>query len=168
MRAKKSVPRLTLSRKRAWLTILQQSGEKLGSGSYNYQTILVVLDSNIWISAVLFGGNPEKIVRHAIVNHQVVTSDYIVGEVTEMISSVKPKLPHKWLRVFRQKLYELSKDDNFEVPDIIRDLKDEPVLKLAAKHNALLVTGDKDLLEHKTDSSTVILSTSEYAEIFDL
>jgi predicted nucleic acid-binding protein len=48
-----------------------------------------------------------------------------------------------------------------QVPSEIRDPKDEPIVALATATKAIIVTGDKDFLEHEGDLGAVVIATSE-------
>jgi len=64
----------------------------------------------------------------------------------------------------QRSLLEHAKDYNTTATHDIRDIKDTPILQLAIEHAALIVTGDKDLLEYKGDAGVIVLSVAEYEE----
>lgn len=166
--AKKSAPKLSQSQKKQWLTLLQPSAAPVGVGSRSSQRYRVVIDTNILISAILHGGKPELVVQHVLTRQHIVLSDYIIEEFVDYCKSVHPKVPRKWLRRLRQKLEVHSYDDGVDVDEVVRDINDTDILKLAIKQKAIIVTGDKDLLEHKSESRVAILSTIEYSQLFEL
>lgn len=125
----------------------------------------MVVDTNILISAVLYGGKPEQVLRYVLTTQQLVLSDYIVEEFMTYIKNVRPKAPQKWLRLLRQKLEVYCYDDTADLAKPVRDINDTNILQLAIAQRAVLVTGDKDLLEYKAEARVAILSTHEYAEL---
>jgi predicted nucleic acid-binding protein len=111
---------------------------------------------------------PKQVVRHVLSKQHMVLSDYIIEEFVDYCKSVHPSVPRKWLRRLRQKLEAYSYDDAVDMNDAVRDINDTDILKLAIKQKAVIVTGDKDLLEHKPQSRVAIVSTVEYSQLFEL
>ena len=117
------------------------------------------------LSALLFGGKPDVVARHVLAEHHLIMSEYIIDELLVNIKKRRPKTPHKWLKSLRSSLSEYSESevDALIIPS--RDINDDPIVSLALRHKAILVTGDKDLLEYP-EAKPPILSTAEYIELF--
>lgn len=154
---------LSSSRKTKWRSWLQSCG---ALDAKRPNSLTFVLDSNIWISALLFGGLPEKAVFFADANVRLISSRYITDEVVKIIKQQRPKIPHKFITAVRLGL------GNYEVPvpemaiSGIRDVKDEPVVRLAESYGAVIITGDRDILEYDGDVTSITLN--EFAELFDI
>jgi putative PIN family toxin of toxin-antitoxin system len=125
----------------------------------------IVIDTNVLLSAILFGGNPDVVARHVLAEHHFVTSEYIIDELIVNIKKRRPKTPHRWFNSLRSSLSEYSESevDALAIPS--RDINDDPIVALAVRHKAAIVTGDKDLLEYP-EAKPPILSTAEYIELF--
>ncbi len=148
--------------------LLQPSAAPASVGSRNSHRYRIVVDTNILVSAVLYGGKPERVLQHVLAKQHLVSSDYIIEEFIDYCKTVHQKVPRKWLRRLRQKLEAYSYDDGVDIEDAVRDINDTDILKLAIKQKAIIVTGDKDLLEHKSKSRVAILSIIEYSQLFEL
>lgn len=168
MRGRKSDKQVSTSQRKRWLEILQSKGGAIGAGqSNNSADQIIIVDTNILLSALLFGGNPEIIVRHTLSKRSFATSDYIINELTTNIKKRRPRTPHRWLNALQVSLLEYSLAESQEAIHPSRDIKDDPIVSLAIKHSAVIITGDKDLLEYP-HTKPPILSIDEYSEIFTL
>ena len=117
------------------------------------------------VSAFLFSGNLELVIRDILSRHQFITSDFIVDEFVAFLKEIRPRMPQKWLRQVRQKLEAFCKDDNIDLSKAVRDIDDTAILQLAVKQRAIIITGDKDLLGHKGNSRVAIITVGEYLEL---
>jgi putative PIN family toxin of toxin-antitoxin system len=112
------------------------------------QTSLVI-DSNVWISALVFGGEPRKIFESILER-----GDYLVVSA-ELISEIKRILSRKFsdtIADFELLLIEL-RQFIVTIPlgsitiEVCRDPDDNKILETAVLGNAVnIITGDKDLL----------------------
>lgn len=164
MKVKKSAPKLSPSQRKKWLAVLQSSAEHAAHG-ISGSRLRLVIDSNIWISGILFGGWPARVIEHALERQEVIVSDYIVEEVIEGLKRIYPKLPHKWVRLLRQQLMPLVRDDDFASNVVIRDIRDEPIVRLATKYSAIVLTGDNDIIA-QPPTRLPVLTVAEYGELF--
>ncbi len=123
----------------------------------------VMLDTNIIISAALFphGKAAQAFYKALSESYQPVMCDYIVDE-----------LHRKFREKFPERLTELeaflfnaiqyihlvpTPETESETEDLIRDLKDRPILRAAiSAHVDLLLTGDKDFLESSVTNPKII------------
>lgn len=126
--------------------------------------MIVVLDSNVWISALEFGGVPGRAVTRALTVDQLALSDFIEQELLRV-------LVHKFGReqtALRNLLDELLtgalRIETFgSITGACRDPHDDRILESAVAANArLLVAGDKDLLALKTFREISIVTPAEY------
>lgn len=110
--------------------------------------VKVVLDANILISALGFGGNPREILILVIEKKlQAISSPILLAEFEDVISKKFPLLANDLTRILRK----LKKNLKIVKPQIsISVLDDEPdnrVLEAAVQGNCeYIITGDKDLL----------------------
>lgn len=164
---KKSAPKQSPSQRKQWLTNLQPSAVKADAGSRGSPRFRFVTDTNVLISAILYGGKPQRVLEHIITRQQLILSDYIVEEFVTYLKHIRPKAPQKWIRLMRQKLEFYCRDDAVVIDEEIRDINDIPILKLAISQQATIVTNDNDLLEYKSKSLVAIISVREYLEMFE-
>ena len=130
----------------------------------------VVLDTNVFVSALLFSGSANKFLLDLLSKQVAIClSTYIVAEVEEVIG--REKFENR--KVFR-KLW-LRVKDNAEVTKVrkefsavvVRDPKDHPVLLTARKSGAgIIETGDDDLLVLKEWKGIRIVTMREMQEEF--
>lgn len=124
----------------------------------------VVLDTNIFISAYLYGGIPKKVVDEWIKNDHfvLIMSPFLVSEIllvfdrfefrSEKISDLK--------KLFETKSSKILPEKNIKV---CRDPKDNQILDLCVSGNAdYLVTGDKDMLVLKKFKNASILNPKQF------
>jgi putative PIN family toxin of toxin-antitoxin system len=109
----------------------------------------LVIDSNVWVSALVFGGKPRKVFESVIRDgHVLIGSEAILDETRRIL--------HDKFSDFSQDFEDLAtileshllrvKPGTLEVK-ISRDPDDDIVLETAALGRAdYIVTGDKDLL----------------------
>ena len=146
--------------------LLQPNAEQAVVGSINKPTkYRIVIDTNVLISAMIYGGRPEQVLRHVLASHTLILSDYIVDEFVAYLKVARPKLPQKWMRGIREQLQRYCYDEGYMSVSRLRDMRDDPVLGLALSYDAIIVTGDKDLLEYRDSSQTAIISTADYLEL---
>lgn len=128
----------------------------------------IVVDTNVLVSAILYGGKPELVLRHILAHQIIVLSDYIVDELIAYLKNVHPKVSQKFIRLLRQKLSDYCFDYSMPAKMIIRDINDTDILRLAIAQNACIITGDKDIIESKCTSKVTVLTVDEYIELFEL
>lgn len=129
----------------------------------------VVIDTNIWISGLIFGGIPAKVIE------LFVNGDVILITSEENISELRRKVHQKFpLFVPQLPILEASIKDQaiivklgtYDV-DISRDIDDNKFIETALTGNAeYIVSGDKDLLVIKTYKNVRILKPAEFLKFF--
>ena len=126
----------------------------------------VVLDTNVLISALLFDGNPEKIVLSILSGSgELILSSYIIVETTHVLEGKFRVNPSNLTLL--QRLLNDSESVYFKpFLHIIEDEPDNRILETALKGKArYIVTGDKLLLKLKRYKGVNIVSVKEYMEI---
>ncbi len=125
----------------------------------------VVLDTNVIISGLLFGGVPEKVVREVLAGRsQSVTSPYIIEETGRILKS---KFGVKDLEItMLQQLLSSSEVQYFQpYLSIIDDDPDNRIIETADVGRAdYIVTGDKLLLALGSYKKIQIIDPSTFVE----
>ncbi len=133
------------------------------------EPIKVVLDSNILISAYVFGGKPELVLK-LIITEQVhaITSPILKDEFFGVLRKKFGVTPSEILEI--QNEIDLSFDivypkDTFH---IVKDEDDNRVLEAAVEGNCdYIITGDKELLELGNFKSTKIVAVDQFLSILE-
>jgi uncharacterized protein len=126
--------------------------------------VRLVLDTNVLIAAFATRGTCHDLLEHCVQQHQVVASDFIYRELEGKLLT-KVKLPAAKaaaaVALLRSRL-ELVHPDPLAVP-ACRDPDDDWILATAVAGScALLITGDRDLLEMKTFRGIQILAPGHF------
>ena len=124
----------------------------------------VVLDTNVYISSLLFKGKAREAYDVCIENAEVFISDFIIEELTEKLHS-KFSIPQTTIKSITVSI--LSVVDTAKIstslPDVCRDPDDNYILQLCESVLAdFLITGDKDLLDLGKYKSTQIVNPSDF------
>lgn len=125
----------------------------------------IVLDTNVLISAVLFGGHPRELLQHAIQGRiRPVTSTRLLDELEELLerrfgfSPVAAAETRSEFEVLAE-VVEL-----IDVPRVCRDPDDDEVLAAAVLGRVTaIVTGDQDLLDLGMHDGIEILTPGFFA-----
>lgn len=129
----------------------------------------VVLDTNVYISSLVFKGKAREVYDYCIETSEVYTSDFIIGELSEKLNS-KFDYPKTSARNLVKSILSVVEkiDPHSKLPNVCRDKDDNYVLQLCESVSAdYLITGDKDLLILKNFKQTEILSPAEFiAKLF--
>ncbi len=126
----------------------------------------IVVDTNVLISAFVFGGNAEQVLEKVLTSEELIASAFILDELNRILSQ-KFEIPEdKILRIMAnltQVSLVLSPDN--QLPSVCRDPDDNNILQLAAFCNAdFIVTGDKDLLILGSFGRTLIVSPAAFLQ----
>ncbi len=127
----------------------------------------VIVDTNVFLSGVLFGGNPRKVV-FAWLNNQ-----YILCLSPELKAEILNKLRLKFLvpiSIVDFVADALDVKSEKYIPkkkvDLCKDPGDNFLLELAEESRAdYLISGDKYVLELKQYKSTKIISPRDFLNI---
>lgn len=115
----------------------------------------IMLDTNVLISALIFGGKTGKLLD----KFELLVTDYVNQEF-------KDKLHIKWSEK-ANKIYTLYRSLNLSFCEsttqrlgVVRDEKDVPVLSDALYHHVdLILTGDKDFWEANLEKPLIFSPT---------
>lgn len=129
--------------------------------------VKAVIDTNVFISGILFGGIPRKVVQ------TILTREYIFCLSPELKAEILIKLDRKFLLAQSTLLYIEELLDTYGHkynPDqkitICKDPGDNFLLELAEKAKAdFLVSGDKLVLELNNHKNTNIISPREFLDL---
>lgn len=125
--------------------------------------MIVVLDTNVWISALFFGGKPEQALLKAFEEDTVAVCKQLIEEIEEVAvrkflqqaGPVKKRLDELtanalWIKV----LGELK---------VSRDPDDDVILECARNSKAqVIISGDNDLLDLKYFEGIPIMTAGQY------
>ncbi|OGD92984.1 putative toxin-antitoxin system toxin component, PIN family [Candidatus Curtissbacteria bacterium RIFCSPHIGHO2_01_FULL_41_44] len=127
----------------------------------------VVVDTNVLLSGILFGGNPRKIITAWLGKQYVLCiSPELKAEIIDKLRS-KFDLPLTTVEIIEDALDLYSEK---YIPgkkvNLCRDPNDNFLLELALESRAdYLVSGDKLVLELKQYKSTKIITPKEFLRI---
>jgi uncharacterized protein len=136
------------------------------------QELKLVLDTNVWVSALLWGGKPAEIIKLAEQGKVTVfVSEEIVAEISQVLAYPKIKKIWQALGMRREALMEqVLKNSKFvkvtnKVKVICEHPADDRFLECASAANAdFVVSGDKHLLKVGAYGKTRILSVNDFLE----
>jgi uncharacterized protein len=124
----------------------------------------IILDTNVYISAFVFGGKCDIILQFCALRRFIVTSDFIIQEVENKLLT-KFKSPVANVNIVLSNLQSTVKivESTGEKPKVCRDPDDDNILWLAQSANAnFIVTGDKDLLVLESFGTCQIVSVADF------
>ena len=124
----------------------------------------IMLDTNVLISALVFGGNTKLLLEKLFFSeHVILVSEYICDEFSTKLNLKWPDKADKLMSIFYKLDFQFCKSTN-QILGEVRDKKDIPVLSYALYNNAdILITGDRDFLESEI-SKPIILSPNMMLE----
>lgn len=128
--------------------------------------IKVIIDANVFISGLLFGGNPDRILKMWSENNFILCiSPQLQAEIINILHN-KFKVHEDFSNRFLSGLNEHSqKYIPHSKVKVVRDARDNYLLELAEESQAdFLITGDKDLLTLKEYKLTKIISPIEFLQ----
>jgi len=129
--------------------------------------VRTLLDTNVIISAILFGGVPREILVAATRGRiQIVTSPVLLDELEDLLVE-KFRFSADAARATRTEIEALADVvEPGDLPDVCRDPDDNEVLGAAATGAAeVIVTGDRDLLELSSFEDIRLLRPAQYARL---
>ena len=129
----------------------------------------VVLDSNIFISGIIFGGNPRKIIELVIEgNIQLFMSPDILREIKEVLERDKFGFSSA---ITRQVVHEIELMSYIVEPGlthsvVVRDHDDNIIIDCAVEAGAeCIVTGDNDLLSLRKYNNIQIVTPADFLKV---
>ena len=158
--AKNSVRKLGSGKRNQWLKTLATDDAKTDPGNRR-----VLIDTNVWYGALLYGGNPELVVRRCKRYDTIVSSPYLLNKLLSLLK--ERGAPYKWRNDLERVLKRMTQ--SFEPDDfsgISRDPKDDPIIASAIAGGCdYLITNDGDLLELGGYKQLKILKPLDYLKI---
>lgn len=124
----------------------------------------VVLDTNILISALIYGGKPEQI-YNLVLEKQIIaiTSNILIAELLENLIkkfNFEQRRIEQLERVIKKHFIVVHPK---KIIRIVRDEDDNRVLEAAIEGNCgVIVTGDKDLLDLVNFEGIRILTSEQF------
>jgi len=132
--------------------------------------IRILLDTNVYVSAILFNGKPRLILEE-IIEEKVFAfiSNDILKEFEDTLSKPKFKLTNDFIQIVVSEIRDITKLTNTTPLNNYLDLRDRDDYHiLEAAYSAkvdYLITGDKDLLTLKKIREFNIVNPEEYLRI---
>lgn len=110
--------------------------------------VKIVLDTNILISALGFGGKPREVLQ-LVLNNQIsaITSAILIAEFEDVVMKKFPVISHNFERIKKQikKKFRIVKPK--KSLHVTKDEDDNRVLEAAVEGGCdFIITGDKELL----------------------
>ena len=126
--------------------------------------VRVVLDTNILISALGFGGKPREIFKLVLEKKiTAISSHILLAEFDDVISKKFPKLATELDRIQKQFKKNMKIVKPSRSVHILQDEPDNRVLEAASEGGCdYIVTGDNDLLNLKKFKNILVLKPDNF------
>ncbi len=127
----------------------------------------IVVDTNVLISGVFFGGFPRKILRASVEGRiRACASMEIVNEYQEIIREmVRRKQGHIDVSILNPLIRSMEIIEPISKIEICRDPDDDKFINCARDAQAMyIVSGDKDLLVIRQFENISIVTAKEFCE----
>jgi len=133
----------------------------------------VLLDTNIWISGLLWGGNPRRIIQLGVDKKIILYSSILLIDelrLTLAYSKLQRRLEKLEITVDEllievSRITQLSHPVAFANIPRLRDLNDKIVLETAVSVPVeIIISGDEDLLVLEEFQEIPILTTKQFLE----
>jgi len=131
--------------------------------------VIVVVDTNVLISAVMGHGKPRRLVTRLLKEHKVITSREMLAELVDVLdrakfAKIKKRKVTKFLTILTNKAEIVSIQEDVDV--IPEDPDDNIVLSTASEGNAnYILSGDKHLLKLREFRGIRIVPVKEMLEL---
>ena len=127
----------------------------------------VILDTNILISAVGFGGKPREILNLALKNQiRAFTSPTLLAELEDVIHKKFPILSDDFTRLTRQIKKKFKTARPKKTIKVLKDTDDNRVLEAAIEGNCdYIITGDSELLDLKVYRKIKIVTPDQFLKL---
>jgi uncharacterized protein len=129
----------------------------------------VVIDKNVVLSAILFGGKPKQVLEKALSGSiQLAISEYLVNELQGVLQRPKFELSAQLVQTIVSEYASISSwiepSEHFNV--VVDDPSDNHFIDCAVAAKAdYLITGDKHLLSLSTFRMIKIVSVDNFIDI---
>ena len=129
----------------------------------------IVIDSNVFISSIFWGGHPREVFERVINGFdELYITDEILTEIASVMSGSKFNVNSTEIEDYVKIIEKYSKKiESKTIPKpISRDKKDDKLLQCGLDGNVdYIVTGDKDLLVLIEYETIKIIKPKDYLEI---
>ena len=129
----------------------------------------IVLDANVFISALFWGGNPRIVLKRAINKiDELFVSKEILDEIEDVLRRPKFHAGENEIEYFLKLIEEISNKIIIKnkIKNGSRDKTDNKYIECGTAVNAdYIISGDKHLLELKKYNNIKIITVKEYLEI---
>lgn len=131
--------------------------------------VKVVLDTNILISAIAFGGKPKEVLD-LVLDEKIIalTSAILLAEFKEIYRKKFPMLKEDFELTIEniEEIFETVQPT--KTLEILRDEDDNRVLEAAVEGKCqYIITGDKDLLDLKSFQGIKIVTADQFLNILN-
>lgn len=130
--------------------------------------VKVVLDTNILISAIAFGGKPRQILKLVLDKDiQAISSVVLLAEFEDIVFKKFPPLANQFKKIEKQ----IRKNFKIVKPKknlhILKDEPDNRVLEAGWEGKCeFIITGDKELLALKAFKNLKIITADQFLKIY--
>jgi putative PIN family toxin of toxin-antitoxin system len=133
-----------------------------------------VLDTNVWVSALIWGGKSATIVKSAEQRRiDIFVSDSMIEEISRVLSYPKIEKVYRHQITCQQLMEQILKNTKFvETTTELKVIKEHPaddkIIECAVSAKAdYIVSGDKHLLNVVAYQKTQILPVSEFMKLIE-
>ena len=127
----------------------------------------LVLDTNVLIAAFISHGVCNEVLEHCVLNHDVILSEFILGELKEKLVA-KFKFTTREANAVANLLKSrcsVVRTQTLPSP-VSRDPDDDNIIATAISGSCnCIITGDKDLLDLKKTGDVLIVSPAHFWKI---
>ena len=131
------------------------------------QNLRVVLDSNVLLSALVYGGTPRKVIEWLLKNATIIYCTEIITEMRRIVSAKFPDFTTELLML--EKLLErdaIRVEIGTVTVTVSRDPDDNAIIEAAlAGQCHYIISGDKDLLVLGSYSGIKIVKPTEFLDL---
>ena len=135
----------------------------------------VVIDSNVWISAIIWGGHPAKIVKAAENGKlNILLSPEIISELNRILNYERLKTIYEKAELSREeiitKIVQTGKiiDKPIKLPVVHEDPTDNKFIECAVTGKAdYIISGDTHLLRIKQYKKIKILPPKDFLKLIE-
>jgi len=130
----------------------------------------LVLDSNVFISAVVFGGKPREILELAIKGlMEIAVSDDILKEIKGVLEGKKFQFPRKSVNALMREIEDIASfvEPAERIEAVVDDPQDNRVLECAVESGSdAIISGDSHLLALGGFGKIKIMNPDEFLREF--
>lgn len=128
----------------------------------------VVLDTNIVVSALVYGGKPEEVYR-LVLEKKIIAyiSPSIIAEIIEILTKKFNFNQIKLRQIERKIRKKFGVVNPTKILRLVRDVDDNRVIEAAIEGNCdYIITGDKDLLDFGKYKNIKIVTADQFLKVF--